>query len=220
VEKQPEIAARKNEAKGPGLGLTIGIGVVLLGAWAGVRMLMVRNEPSPEWAPSDRRVIKPAPLPMPAPRPATTLTQESLGYARKEEDMVNPTPDVHVSPQDIPPTLNFSGVTGPYAKKAYVLKTQAEWDAFWRSTGASDIPPLSDAEDVIGRGASMAVAVCAGEQPAGTAVVIHMVELSGPRIMVSYKVVPPAKRTEGTVRPFQVVTIPRSNKAVSFNRTR
>jgi len=219
-EKHVEVAPRKSESTGPGPGLYIGAGVLLVAAWAGVRLLMIREGPSQEEAPLSRQVLKPAPLPMPASRPAPTLTQESIGFTIKEADVANPSPNVHVPPVDIQPSLNFSGVTGPYAQKAYVIKTQAEWDAFWRSIGASDIPPLDNAEDVTGRGAGMAVVVCAGEQPAGTKVVIQTVELSAPRIMVSYKIIPPAARAGGTERPFQVIIIPRSNKAVSFHRSR
>ena len=72
--KQPDIAPRKAEAKGPSTGIYIGAAILLLAGWIGARNLMMRKEKPPEEPSADQPVVKPAPLAMPAPRPLGTAT--------------------------------------------------------------------------------------------------------------------------------------------------
>lgn len=199
-----------------GLATTLLAGVLIAGAFFGLRWWEARQAPPPppdfEPAANAAALAKPGALPGgPRKEEPPPLPGDSLGMVKPAADYAGVSrggPMVNSRPE---PPLNYAGDNGTPRAETRVIRTKKDWDALWRQTGGHDMP-FVDFERYMG------LVVFAGERPAGSKVV--MAASPGQRLEVRWKVLAPTAAQAGMTRPFAAVLVPRTAAAVSFREAR
>lgn len=201
-----------------GLTTTLLAGVLIAGAFFGLRWWEARQAPPPppdfEPAANAAALAKPGALPGgPRKEEPPPLPGDSLGMVKPAADYAGVSrggPMVNSRPE---PPLNYAGDEGRRRPETLVVKTKKDWDALWRETGGHDMP-FVDFERYMG------LVVFAGEKPAGTKVEFVSAKAEGGRLSALWRARPPRQAQAGTTRPFAAVLVPRTAAAVSFREAR
>lgn len=197
-----------------GLGTTLVAGLLIAGAFMGLKWWEEKQKPPPEPsfepAASAAALAKPDVLPgAPRQEEESAPPGDSLAMVKPAQDfkgLAGPGPMVNSRPE---PPLSYTGDRGPGRPQTRVIRSKKEWDALWRETGGHDMPVV-DFERYTG------LAAFAGEKPAGTKVEFVSAKAEGGRFEARWRAIPPRQAEAGTARPFAVVLIPRTSAAVSF----
>lgn len=213
----PDPTARAPQPSGGlGLGTFLAAGVMIAGAFFGLKWWEAKQAPPPEPsfepAASAAALAKPGALPG-APRKEEPSPGDSLTMVKTAEDyrgLARPGPMANSRPE---PPLSYTGDRGPARPSTRVIRSKKEWDALWVETGGHDMPVV-DFERYTG------LAAFAGLKPAGTKVQFVSANAEGGRLEARWRAVPPRAAEPGTANPFAVVLVPRTTAAISFREVR
>lgn len=201
---------------GLGLGTFLAAGVMIAGAFFGLKWWEKKQAPPPEpsWEPAATAsgLAKPDALPG-APRKDEPLPGDSLTMVKRAEDFVGyarPGPMANSRPE---PPLRYTGDKGPARPSTRVIRSKKEWDALWLETGGHDMPVV-DFDRYTG------LAAFAGTKPAGTKVEFVSAKAEGGRFEARWRSFPPRADEAGTANPFVVILVPKVSGAVTFRELR
>ncbi|TBR21169.1 hypothetical protein EPO15_10935 [bacterium] len=203
---------------GLGLGTFLAAGVMIAGAFFGLKWWEAKQKPPPE--PSFEPAASAAALAKPDALPGTPRREDppaeptdSLGMVKPAEDyagFATGGPMVNSRPE---PPLIYTGDKGTERPQTRVIKAKKDWDALWKETGGHDMP-FVDFEKYMG------LVVFAGERPAGTKVAVVAGKPEGSRFEVRWKVQAPKAPEAGTARPFAAILVPRTTATPVFREAK
>lgn len=216
MSELPAAAPPAKASGGLGLGTFLAAGVMIAGAFAGLKWWEKKQAPSPEpsWEPASNAagLAKPDALPG-APRKEDPLPGDSLTMVKPAAEYSGVSrggPMVNSRPE---PPLNYTGDKGTPRFQTRVIRAKKDWDALWKETGGHDMP-FVDFERYMG------LVVFAGERPAGSKVLLAAGKPDGGRLEVRWKVETPKEAEPGLTRPFAALLVPRTTASPVFKESR
>ena len=201
---------------GLGIGTFLAAGVMIAGAFFGLKQWEKKQAPPPEpsWEPAATAsgLAKPDALPG-APRKEEPAPGDSLTMVKPAEDFRGyARPGVMANSRPEPP-LNYTGDKGPARPSTRVIRSKKEWDALWIETGGHDMPVV-DFDRYTG------LAAFAGTMAAGTKVEFVSANAEGGRYEARWRSIAPRTAEAGTANPFAVVLVPKISGPITFREIR